>query len=81
MLIESLFPAFPETDFPLRGRSTGKLTVLAGRTVRESSGAAERPTEEELEKLLNELGIGDVKVHVNKMNNANLIGTAIAALS
>ena len=36
---------------------------------------------EELEKLLNELGIGDVKVHVNKMNNANLIGTAIAALS
>ena len=35
----------------------------------------------ELEKLLNELGIGDVKVHVNKMNNANLIGTAIAALS
>ncbi|MFQ8735616.1 MAG: hypothetical protein ACLR7Z_01510 [Bilophila wadsworthia] len=41
MLIESLFPAFPETDFPLRGRSTGKLTVLAGRTVRESSGAAE----------------------------------------
>ena len=41
VLIESLFPAFPETDFPLRGRSTGKLTVLAGRTVRESSGAAE----------------------------------------
>ena len=36
---------------------------------------------EELEKLLNEIGIGDVKVHVNKMNNANLIGTAIAALS
>ena len=41
VLIESLFPAFPETDFPLRGRSTGKLTVLAGGTVRESSGAAE----------------------------------------
>ncbi len=36
---------------------------------------------EELDILLNELGIGDVKVHVNKMNNANLIGTAIAALS
>ena len=36
---------------------------------------------EELDILLNELGIGDIKVHVNKMNNANLIGTAIAALS
>lgn len=36
---------------------------------------------EELDILLNELGIGDVKVHINKMNNANLIGTAIAALS
>ncbi|WFE85767.1 hexokinase [Parabacteroides chongii] len=36
---------------------------------------------EELDILLNELGIGDVKVHVNKMNNANLVGTAIAALS
>ena len=36
---------------------------------------------EELDILLNELGIGDVKVHVNKMNNANLVGTAIAVLS
>ena len=36
---------------------------------------------EELDILPNELGIGDVKVHVNKMNNANLVGTAIAALS
>ena len=36
---------------------------------------------EELDILLNELGIGDVKVHVNKMNNANLVGTAIAAVS
>ena len=34
---------------------------------------------EELEKLLNELGIGDVKVHGNIMIKANLIVTPIAA--
>ena len=36
---------------------------------------------EKLQELLNEFGLGDVKVHINQMNNANLIGTAIAALS
>lgn len=36
---------------------------------------------EELQVLLEELGIAHVKVHINKMSNANLIGTAIAALS
>lgn len=36
---------------------------------------------EKLQELLNELGLGDVEVHINKMNNANLIGTGIAALS
>ena len=36
---------------------------------------------EKLQKLLEEFGLGDVKVHINKMNNANLIGTGIAALS
>lgn len=36
---------------------------------------------EELQVLLEELGIGRIEVHINKMSNANLIGTAIAALS
>lgn len=36
---------------------------------------------EELQVLLEELSIGHVEVHINKMSNANLIGTAIAALS
>ena len=36
---------------------------------------------EKLQELLEEFGLGDVKVHINKMNNANLIGTGIAALS
>lgn len=36
---------------------------------------------EELQELLNEFGLGDVEVHINQMNNANLIGTGIAALS
>ena len=31
--------------------------------------------------LYDEFGLGDVEVHINKMNNANLIGTGIAALS
>lgn len=35
----------------------------------------------EVQKLLTELGHGDVSVHVDKMDNANLIGSAIAALS
>lgn len=35
----------------------------------------------ELQTLLTELGHGDVSVHVSKMDNANLIGSAIAALS
>lgn len=36
---------------------------------------------EKLQKLLDDFGLGDVEVHFNKMNNANLIGTGIAALS
>ncbi len=36
---------------------------------------------EELDVLLAELGLEGVKVHVAKMENANLIGSAIAALS
>lgn len=36
---------------------------------------------EKLQELLNEFGLGDVEVHISKMNNANLIGTGIAALS
>lgn len=36
---------------------------------------------EKLQVLLEELGIGQIEVHINKMSNANLIGTAIAALS
>lgn len=36
---------------------------------------------EKLQELLDEFGLGDVEVHINKMNNANLIGTGIAALS
>ncbi|WP_293710150.1 hexokinase [uncultured Parabacteroides sp.] len=36
---------------------------------------------EKLQELLNEFGLGDIEVHINKMNNANLIGTGIAALS
>lgn len=36
---------------------------------------------EELQVLLEELEIGQIEVHINKMSNANLIGTAIAALS
>lgn len=36
---------------------------------------------EKLATLLKELGLGDIQVDVNQMPNANLIGTAIAALS
>lgn len=36
---------------------------------------------EKLRELLNEFGMADVEVHINNMNNANLIGTGIAALS
>jgi len=36
---------------------------------------------EELQKLLAEYGYNDVQVHINKMDNANLIGSAVAALS
>lgn len=36
---------------------------------------------EKLQVLLNELEINNVQVHIKKMDNANLIGTAIAALS
>ena len=35
----------------------------------------------ELDTLLQEMGLQGVTVHVDTMNNANLIGTAIAALS
>lgn len=35
----------------------------------------------ELQKLLSELGHSNVQVHVTQMHNANLIGSAIAALS
>ena len=33
------------------------------------------------EELLRELELEDVEVHINSMDNANLIGTGIAALS
>ncbi|WP_029902047.1 hexokinase [Prevotella sp. 10(H)] len=36
---------------------------------------------EELRKLLEEFNLSDVQVHISKMKNANLIGSAIAALS
>lgn len=36
---------------------------------------------EKLHELLDELGVGEVEVHINNMKNANLIGTGIAALS
>jgi hexokinase len=36
---------------------------------------------EELRKLLDEFSLSDVQVHISAMNNANLIGSAIAALS
>ena len=36
---------------------------------------------EELRKLLIEFNLSDVHVHISKMKNANLIGSAIAALS
>lgn len=36
---------------------------------------------EKLKTLLSDLEIGHVQIHINKMDNANLIGTAIAALS
>ena len=36
---------------------------------------------EKLQELLEEFGMGEVEVHINSMNNANLIGTGIAALS
>ncbi len=36
---------------------------------------------EKLQELLRELELEDVEVHINSMNNANLIGTGIAALS
>ncbi len=35
----------------------------------------------ELQELLEDLGLSDVYVHLDKMENANLIGSAIAALS
>ena len=36
---------------------------------------------EKLQELLNESALADVEIHINNMNNANLIGTGIAALS
>jgi hexokinase len=36
---------------------------------------------DELQNLLKEFGHSDVNVDINKMDNANLIGTAVAALS
>ena len=36
---------------------------------------------EKLQELLDEFGLKDIEVHVNNMNNANLIGTGIAALA
>lgn len=36
---------------------------------------------EKLQELLNEFELEDIEVHINQMNNANLIGTGIAALS
>ena len=36
---------------------------------------------EKLQELLRELELEDVEVHINSMDNANLIGTGIAALS
>lgn len=36
---------------------------------------------EKLQELLNESALADVEIHINNMNNANLIGTSIAALS
>lgn len=36
---------------------------------------------EKLRELLSEFSLEDIEVHVNRMNNANLIGTGIAALS
>lgn len=36
---------------------------------------------EKLQELLGEFGLQDVEVHINSMDNANLIGTGIAALS
>lgn len=36
---------------------------------------------EKLQELLSEFKLEDIEVHINKMNNANLIGTGIAALS
>ena len=36
---------------------------------------------EKLQELLDEFGLKDIEVHINNMNNANLIGTGIAALA
>ena len=36
---------------------------------------------EKLQELLNESALADIEIHINNMNNANLIGTGIAALS
>lgn len=36
---------------------------------------------EKLRELLSEFSLEDIEVHINRMNNANLIGTGIAALS
>lgn len=36
---------------------------------------------EKLRELLDEFGLGEIDVHINNLNNANLIGTGIAALS
>ena len=36
---------------------------------------------EKLQELLRELELEDVEVHINSMDNANLIGTGIAASS
>ena len=36
---------------------------------------------EKLQELLNESALADIEIHINNINNANLIGTGIAALS
>ena len=36
---------------------------------------------EKLQELLDEFGLKDIEVHINNMNNANLIGTGFAALA
>ena len=36
---------------------------------------------EKLQELRNESALADIEIHINNINNANLIGTGIAALS